>query len=99
MDWPEWAVCYNSLVLFTRGVKLPEGLKLSKKAAQEVKRIRSWAEAVAETIGPAGGAKPAGGAFEGVIDMQAVLKQKPARACLLSCNGFWVPGIVDKVYR
>ena len=42
-DFPyaEWVVCINSLMLFERGVNLPEELKLSKKAVQELKAIRS----------------------------------------------------------
>ena len=63
-DFPyaEWVVCINSLMLFERGVNLPEELKLSKKAVQELKAIRSWAAAAALTVGPDGGAQPAGAA-------------------------------------
>ena len=60
--YPEWVVCINSLMLFERGVNLPEELKLSKKAVQELKAIRSWAAAAALTVGPDGGAQPAGAA-------------------------------------
>ena len=42
-SFPPWIVCMNSLMLYQDGVELPDELKLSKKAAREVRRIREWA--------------------------------------------------------